>query len=1318
MRVINHSGRPGEVEVRAFDDDGNPFGATRLTIAANETVHFNSSDLEEGNAAKGLPNGIGSGTGDWRLMLASGLDIEVLSYIRTPSDGFLTSMHDLVPVGDDGSHRVPVFNPATNVDQVSRLRVMNPGEEAARVTVAGIDGNGEPGRDDVRLTVPAGAARTLDAQELEAGGSGFQGRLGAGAGKWRLVVGADRPIHVMSLLASPAGHLTNLSTAPANVDGDVHTVPMFPAASDPLGRQGFVRVINHSGEAGEVTIDAYDDTDRSFRSSTLALDAGRTVHFNSDDLEMGNPDKGLTGGSGAGDGGWRLTLSSGLDIEVLAYIRSKTDGFLTAMHDTVPREGHRHRVATFNPGSNVNQASALRLVNAGNETAEVTVAGIDGRGARSSGTVSVSVSAGTSRTLTARELEAGGDGFEGELGDGAGKWELVVESQQPITVVSLLSSPTGHLTNLSTAPAVDFASADSTVFGDRAFGRRIASGGAEGHVDFLAAGRFRETRGSETYEGAYTYTRTGRHRATVVFDYDDGGRCTYELAFRSRTAGSFSHTCDDGESGESSWHLSGTPVTIPDANLRTVVEHHLGKLPGASITVVEMATLTSLAVDRKGARWELRGYPLSDPPMPLYDHGGIGDLEGIQFAINLEELWIEGARWDESARQWHHFNEVSDLSPLSGLTKLVRLNVGGAANRLDPSDNVIHDLSALADLSNLEDFQCWNCAVTDLTPLSGMSKLTALNMGSNDRLRDLTPLSGLVGLERLWVYYCSVRDVAPLSDLTNLEDLNLSYNAINGDIRPLSGLTKLWSLRLSDADFGDLSPLRQLTNLEDLRIRTSDIVDLSPLSGMTNLRILSLGRNEIADLSLLRGLTDLAFLDLERNDFADFSVLSELTNLETLWLGENQIADLSPLPGLTGLSVLRLDENEIVDISPLAKLVHLDELDLWDNLVSDVSPLVENAGLGDGDTLDLRENPLDRASVETHIPALVERGADVSFSVKEMLVDADDPPTVFNENVFVLPVADDLANDELRLEQYAATFYEHFEDEFDLLFFVSNLAFREDQSRGYFGRHSRVGNDVQGIGLGNSFDAGWGSDGRLQSVVHFVHYLAMSNGPTLHEVMHRWANFIVDDPSPHWGFTSADGQLGGFDADELVDLGGGRYTAGGFTLAGYAHNIEPFSPIELHLAGFVAEDDVPDLSVAENAEFLRDDQGGVVIADNGYPVFTADSISTLTIEDIVESEGERVPTAVDAQKDFRAAAILLIDENHPAFRRQLEIVSEAVSWFSHPDEDEHGQSYNFHEATWTRNHGHGWLVVVPSADSAYGNAPSSAVAVGEGTRAG
>ena len=59
------------------------------------------------------------------------------------------------------------------------------------------------------------------------------------------------------------------------------------------------------------------------------------AHFNSNDLEQGNVGKGLTGSTGAGEGDWRLELSSDADIEVLSYIRT-TDGFLTAMHDVAP----------------------------------------------------------------------------------------------------------------------------------------------------------------------------------------------------------------------------------------------------------------------------------------------------------------------------------------------------------------------------------------------------------------------------------------------------------------------------------------------------------------------------------------------------------------------------------------------------------------------------------------------------------------------------------------------------------------------------------------------------------------------------------------------------------------------------------------------------------------------------------------------------------------------------------------------------------------------------------------------------------------------
>ena len=556
VRVVNHSSRSGEIQIEATDDDGMVFGPVPLDIDANETVHFNSTDLEDGNAEKGLPTGTGAGNGDWRLSLSGDIDIEVLAYVRTPADGFMTAMHDLVPVGQDGRHRVPVFNPGSNVDQVSRLRMVNPGDEPAEVTITGIDALGASPGGEVRVSIPSHASKTFDAHELETGGA--DGELGDGTGKWQLWVESEEPILVMNLLRSPSGHLTNLSTAPTTVSAGVHTVPMFPAASDPLERQGFVRVINQSAQAGEVSIDAFDDTDLDYPTSTLTLDADETVHFNSDDLEMGNEDKGLTGGTGAGEGDWRVTLSSELEIEVLAYIRTNDD-FLTAMHDTVRREGDRHRVATFNPGSNHNQVSRLRLVNAGEETAEATIWGIDGRGERSSGTASVSIPAGTSRTLSAHELETGGDGFDGQLEDGAGKWQLVVESEQPIIAMSLLASPTGHLTNLSTAPALEFAPATEAVFSDRVVGKRVVRGDPATHTDFLDEGRFRATESAQTREGGFTYRRTGPNAATVTLAYDNGDGCTWQATFHSRTAGALSYTCDDGDSGETGWWLTETP---------------------------------------------------------------------------------------------------------------------------------------------------------------------------------------------------------------------------------------------------------------------------------------------------------------------------------------------------------------------------------------------------------------------------------------------------------------------------------------------------------------------------------------------------------------------------------------------------------------------------------------------------------------------------------------------------------------------------------------------------------------------------------------
>ena len=239
-------------------------------------------------------------------------------------------------------------------------------------------------------------------------------------------------------------------------------VPKFPSAAD-TKRQGFVRIVNHASMAGEVRIAAIDDTGFRYEPVTLTLDAGGATHFNSNDLEDGNSGKGLSGGTGPGTGDWRLELDSDLDFEALAYVRTN-DGFLTAMHDLVPAAARIHRVATFNPGSNDKQVSILRLLNPGGSDALVSIRGTDDAGESPGGPVEISVPAGEVFEFTAAELETGeiaADSpnpeatLEGGLGDGKGKWQLSVESVRDIVVLSLLRSPTGHLTNLSTAPSLN-----------------------------------------------------------------------------------------------------------------------------------------------------------------------------------------------------------------------------------------------------------------------------------------------------------------------------------------------------------------------------------------------------------------------------------------------------------------------------------------------------------------------------------------------------------------------------------------------------------------------------------------------------------------------------------------------------------------------------------------------------------------------------------------------------------------------------------------------------------------------------------------------
>ena len=151
------------------------------------------------------------------------------------------------------------------------------------------------------------------------------------------------------------------------------------------------------------------------------------------------------------------------------------------------------------------------------------------------------------------------------------------------------------------------------------------------------------------------------------------------------------------------------------------------------------------------------------------------------------------------------------------------------------------------------------------------------------------------------------------------------------------------------------------------------------LESATNLTWLGLNRNNITDISAVSKLTNLIDLRLERNTISDVSAVSGLTDLTRLELGYNTISDLSPLSVLTNLTVLLLWHNNVTDLSALTGLTNITGLYLQGNSILDLSPLVSNTGVGHGDEIDVRENPLNAVSINTHIPTLQRRGIDIQF---------------------------------------------------------------------------------------------------------------------------------------------------------------------------------------------------------------------------------------------------------------------------------------------------------------------------------------------------
>ena len=267
-----------------------------------------------------------------------------------------------------------------------------------------------------------------------------------GESDWCRWFDAQVPVAITTATATVAADLTNPAPVPEPPGDGRHVVTRFPAASDSLGRQGVLRLVNRSDATGQVRIESRDDRGGEHKALTLAMGARESKRVTSEDLQFGNGVAATCGGPGAEPGDWRLTLTSEVDIEVLAYVRI-ADGTLTLITETEPPSGDTHRVVTWSSGGDSDRANDLRLVNPGLRDASVTLYGTDDDGA-AGGPVRLRLPAGRSRMLTAVELENGAEGLTGSLGEGVGRWLLDVTSSEAIAVISQASSPDGRLTHV------------------------------------------------------------------------------------------------------------------------------------------------------------------------------------------------------------------------------------------------------------------------------------------------------------------------------------------------------------------------------------------------------------------------------------------------------------------------------------------------------------------------------------------------------------------------------------------------------------------------------------------------------------------------------------------------------------------------------------------------------------------------------------------------------------------------------------------------------------------------------------------------------
>ena len=767
LRLVNDTGEAATVQVFAIADDGTRAGPATIALGASAAAEFDATELQSANAVKGLSGGLGSFSGDVRLLVDSDAPIVPLAFVRA-SDGTLSAMHDAVRAAttEAGQHsyEVPIFNLSTAVVQASRLRLINPGDTPAAVVIEGRDDGASAATGTVRLSLPAGGARTLTAQQLEAGGTGLTGQLGAGIGRWRLTVTSDRPLSVVNVAASSTGYWNNLSTtavrgaAPAKLSGFDNR---FVGESVVLEMEGgrFELMFMENGRVSETV-----QTDGMFATGEGGYDYV---------------------GLGPDAGSLMLDYDDGSQCRANLYFSSRMEGWFAS-----------RCTGGADPGGT--RAGGNWFVEGGEDDGgggpiETTYGMGDALPGFDPGSDFFSVTSSVGGGVSA---SSGGGGWTATMDDGG--WFQMRDG-----------------TRYTCASAGGCGIADGTVTRGSVTGRTAGSGGGE--IDrfpvFPAAGR----------PGDQTYT-VGTAVDALSLPEATGGNPPLTHSLSPDVPGlnfdAAARTLMGTPTAAGSYAMSYTATDV-DGDLYTL---HFTIEVKAKVKLSNRATLVALYNATNGPDWARSENWLTDAPIGEWQ--GVNVRNGQVYDLEISNNGLSGPIPQEIANLtgleslYLYGNALTGSIPpdLGNLTQLVHLDLDNNAltGSIPPE---------LGNLANLETLGLSGNNLTGSIPpeLGNLVRLVYLSLGFNALTGPIPPeLGNLVRLRDLYLWINQLSGSIPreLGNLTNLEVLFLGGNNLTGSIPPeLGNLVKLRDLDLSGNNLapGPIpSEFVTLANLESL----------------------------------------------------------------------------------------------------------------------------------------------------------------------------------------------------------------------------------------------------------------------------------------------------------------------------------------------------------------------------------------------------------------------------------------------------------------------------------------------------------------------